>query len=346
MCAKNKEILERIAELADNGVFEIWYPGILNDNENRERTDIYIPYMMNDALECYFILKNAVLVGKQLADQKQYTTVEIHTEGERYVLVAKQGKENVFTVFFQDVVMEKKYYRFDSICHFWEPGQEQWSQLVYIIGTMYDKYAFLGEKACNEEEKDLLDLIEFAPFRYHAPAKQLFEELYDNTKKGTQKMLELSQKAGDFGYYVAVKLYQLFPCEWLAGRLSRMLTKPQRYGLYCYIYERAVKGASRYPERVYPKETGFDINLMRKNLDERFKKNGFTGQYPDYVRGSLFVRTVEEHPFTVMDWEDFTLQQTLMVSECTGKYKGINMGFFNGKNLKGYYCSADELLEG
>lgn len=348
-----KEIFSRIKELAENGVFEIWYPGMQNGSHNQECSEIYIPYMMNDALECYIVLKDAVLVGEQMADKKQYTEVEIHNEGERSALVVKQGDENTFTVFFHDAVMEKKYYRFDSICHFWESGQEQWSQLVYIVGTMYDKFAFLGEESCNQEERAILELIEFAPFRYLAPAKQLFEELYETTKAGSRKMLELAKEAGDFRYYWAVKFYLIFPLERIAKILSGMLTRPARYRLYRHIYKRAVKGASAYPERVYDKElkneikenTNYNITAMRENLDERFRRNGFSGCYPDYVKDNLYVRVVEEHPFTIMDWEDVTLKQTLMVSECNGKYKGINMGFFDGKKLRGYYCSADELLK-
>lgn len=336
------ELFEKIKELADEGVFEIWHPKEWDGN-------IYIPYMMNDALECYIILKDAVLVGEQIADKKRETTVDIHKEDGRFALVARQGDGNTFTVFFTDAIMEKKYYRFDTICHFWEPGQEQWSQLVYIIGTMFDKYAFLGEESCNEEEKELLDLIEFAPFRYHAPAKQLFEELYDNTSKGVKKMLELAKEAGDFGYGVMVRLYRTFPTERMARHLSKMLTKPKRYALYQHIYERAKNAASAYPERVYSRknsktEQGYDIETMRKDMDEQFHQNGFEGMYPDYVKGNQYVRVVEEHPFTIMDWDDFILKQTLMVSECMGKHKGINMGFFRGKKLRGYFCKPDEFF--
>lgn len=347
MCANSSrisEVFEKIKELAEEGVFEIWHPREWDGS-------IYIPYMMNDALECYIILKKAVLVGEQIADRKHQTMVDVHEEDGRFALVARQGDENTFTVFFEDAVMEKKYYRFDTICHFWEPGQEQWSQLVYIIGTMFDKYAFLGEESCNEGEQELIHLIEFAPFRYHAPAKQLFEELYDNTDRGAKKMLELTKEAGDFWYGIMVRFYRIFPTEKLARYLSRLLTKPQRYALYELIYKRAKSAASAYSERVYAKknsesENDNNIAVMRKKLNKRFLENGFEGSYPDYVKGNQYVRVVEEHPFTIMDWDDFVLKQTLMVSECNGKHKGINMGFFTGKKLRGYFCKPEEFFKG
>lgn len=351
MCVKN-DIFCKINELTEHGVFEIWYAGIedesgkapLEQEKDGVIRDIFIPYMMNDALECYIVLKNAVLVGVQINENKHATSVSIHKEGERFVLVAKQGEENTFTIFFADAVLEKKYYEFGKICHFWEKGQEQWSQLVYIIGTMFDKYAFLGAESCNEEEIDLLRLIEFAPFRYHAPAKQLFEELYETTRQGTRKMMELAKEAKDFTYYLATGVYLVFQWEWVAQRLSKMLTKPARYKLYQHIYKRAISAASMYPKRVYSDDLGQEINKRRTELDRRFRENGFEGCYPDYIRLNTYVRVVEEHPFTLMDWEHITFKQMLMVSECSGRYKGINMGFFVDKSLKSYCCGVEEFL--
>ncbi len=337
MSAKNN-IFAMIEEVAVNGVFEIWYPGI-GDVLPVDGL-IYIPYMMNDALECYIVLENAVLVGRQIADLKEHTNVDIHKEGDRYALVAKQGEDNTFTVFFKAAKLKKKYYRFGQICHFWEKGQEQWGQLVYIIGTMYDKYAFLGDESCNDCEKDLLRLIEFAPFRYHAPAKQLFEDLYETTKDGARKMLEIAENAGDVAFSWAIKLYLLFFNEGMANVLSKMLTRPSRYKLYEYIYKKATQAANMYPERDYGTE--LDLEKMRTQAHTSLVTAGFSGNYPDYVKGNVFVRVVEEHPFTIMDWESVTFRQRLMISECRGRHKGFNMGFFADKKLKGYYCDLND----
>lgn len=337
MSAKSN-IFAMIEEVAENGVFEIWYPGI----GNVEPVDslIYIPYMMNDALECYIVLENAVLVGRQNAELKEQTKVDIHKEGDRYALVAKQGDDNTFTVFFKAAQLKKKYYQFGRICHFWEKGQEQWSQLVYIIGTMYDKYAFLGDESCNDREKELLRLIEFAPFRYHAPAKQLFEDLYETTKDGARKMLEIAESAGDVAFAWAVKFYLLFFNEKMARILSKMLTKPSRYKLYDYIYKKATEAANMYPERDYG--ANLDVKQKREEAHKRLIANGFFGTYPEYIKDNIYIRVVEEHPFTIMDWESVTFRQRLMISECPGRYKGFNMGFFAGRKLKGYYCDIND----
>lgn len=337
MSARNN-IFAKIQEVAENGVFEIWYPGIGNCEPKNGL--IYVPYMMNDALECYIVLSDAVLVGSQIHDLKNHTKIDIHEEDDRYALVAKQGENNTFTVFFSDAQIKTNYYSFGSICHFWEKGQEQWSQLVYIIGTMYDKYAFLGDESCNDREKDLLRLIEFAPFRYHAPAKQLFEDLYETTKLGAKKMLEFAMAAGDNSFARAIKLYLLFFNENMARVLSKMLTKPSRYKLYDYIYKEATQAANMYPAREYGAE--LLVDKMREDAHKRLLAAGFMGSYPEYVKDDIYIRVVEEHPFTIMDWEDVTFRQRLMISECQGQYKGFNMGFFADRKLKGYYCDIND----
>ena len=40
---------------------------------------------------------------------------------------------------------------------------------------------------------------------------------------------------------------------------------------------------------------------------------------------------MEEHPFTIMEWEDYRFRIRLMVSEAEEEHAGINAGFFNGR---------------
>lgn len=344
MNIRRDELEKLILELTDNGVFEIWYPQIGYENRKSRYTgDIYIPYMMNDALECYILLKDAVMTGHPAKrTEDMIIEVSIHMEGERAVLLVSEDEENKYTIFFEDAQLIKKYYEYGGICHFWEPGHIQWSQLVYIIGTMYDKYAFLGDEACNEEEKELKGLIEFAPFRYHAPARKLFEELYETTRRGACKMLKLAVKAKDAGYATAVLMYMLFPAEKLAIILSDMLNRKSRYRLYNYIYERAQIAASGYPERDYGHEMNTFIAEKRKNVDVSLKKQGFCGKYPEYKKSNTYIRVVEEHPFTIMDWEDMEYRQTFLVSEGDGRHCGYNLGFFENSGAVGKVILPDE----
>lgn len=317
-----EQIFNFILELSENGVFEIWSP--------KDSSEVYIPYMMNDALECFIVLEDSVKVGEPREDLKAETKASVHkAEDGRYVLVARQGEENTYTVFFSCGHLEKRYYRFDGICHFWEKGQEHWGQLVYTIGTMFDKYAFLGKESCNRQERYLLALIEYAPFRAYAPAKQLFEELYNTTRRGILRMIAVSVRAGDYFFAIANLPYLVWPNSVMQNFLSKRMRHVRRYGLYTFLYQKTMEAAEKYPERFYGDNT---LLSCRKKLHQHLLQQGYEGNYPDYHNGNRFVRVVEERPFTIMDWEDFVLRQRLMVSECKGRRKGFNLGFFQGAN--------------
>ena len=45
-------------------------------------------------------------------------------------------------------------YRYHEIGHFWRDGAEQWRQLVYMIGTIREKYRFLGEDVYKRQKEN------------------------------------------------------------------------------------------------------------------------------------------------------------------------------------------------
>lgn len=322
MLLKPQELDEKVQELVQQCAFEIWYP-------EGDTSNIFIPYMMNDAIECYIKLESCTLVGHPITEVlKSEIRVCLHPEEQRYTLVVKESETNTYTIFYKQARFFKNYYRFDGICHFWEPGQEQWAQLVYTIGTMYDKYLFLQDEACNELEKELMHLVEFEPFRAYAPAKQLFEELYDNTPEGLLTMKALAREAGDYCFYWGITFYQWTKWQWICQLLKKSMIKSKRYSLYQLINKKTMDAASAYPVKWKQ-----ELEKMRLDLDCRLKEYGFAGTYPDYQNNHIFIRVVEEHPFTIMDWEDITLKQSLMISYCEGRKKGYNLGFFKGKGL-------------
>ena len=74
-------------------------------------------------------------------------------------MVVKQGEDNVFTLWFEEITEQLACYQYHEIGHFWVQGMEQWRQLVYMIGTIYDKYEYLGEEVCTEKELELIPLM-------------------------------------------------------------------------------------------------------------------------------------------------------------------------------------------
>ena len=63
MKLKLEQAFERFKELFEHQAFELC--------RMEESRDFYIPYMMNDALECYLILKNGRITGQYFKDYKE-----------------------------------------------------------------------------------------------------------------------------------------------------------------------------------------------------------------------------------------------------------------------------------
>ena len=191
---------EKLAEVFEYQVFELCVG-----------EEYLIPYMMNDAVENYLILKNGQMIGNYLNDDTLEVTAKLAVEKDRYVLSVRQGEENAFTLYFSEIEERIQCFQYHRIGHFWVKGQEQWRQLVYIIGTIYEKYDYLGEAYCNESEKELLRLVEFPPFRMWSPIHESLEEKYPATYEGVTCMERLAKKAKDTRYLWLVKLYRYFP---------------------------------------------------------------------------------------------------------------------------------------
>lgn len=52
------------------------------------------------------------------------------------------------------------------LLHFWRKGYENLRQLEFRIAVLWDKYEYLGEAVCNEEERKLVQLAYFPPLNY------------------------------------------------------------------------------------------------------------------------------------------------------------------------------------
>lgn len=319
----NEMLAQRLQELIACHAFE------LHINKDKHGTqNIYIPYMMNDALECYFLLENGRITGKYLADFTGETTVKAVCDNTLNVLIFHQGKENVFTLWFEAGYQILNLYRYDQIGHFWVKGEEHWRRLVYIIGTIYDKYEYLGERVCNEQELALLPLMEFAPFRYYSPIHESLDEHYVDTELGLETMMQLAIEAGDREYERLLKWYRRFPIRIVSNALIKSLNSPKRQVLYELIYQKMEAASCKYPSRFYTDEINKQISDMRRKATYELTEKGFSGSYPLFSKGKIQIHAVEEHPFTILDWEHFSFRIQFMVSESPGKSDALHYGFF------------------
>ena len=115
-------------------------------------------------------------------------------------LAKSREKDNVFTLWFEEITEHLACYQYHEIGHFWVQGMEQWRQLVYMIGTIYDKYEYLGEEVCTEKELELIPLMEFAPFRAWSPVGNSLEDWIQTPLPGVETMKKMALLTGEKGF--------------------------------------------------------------------------------------------------------------------------------------------------
>jgi len=329
------QALERLRHVVECQVFELCGPF-----EEHGSICYYVPYMMNDAVENYLILRDCRLVGKFHPDLKERQEAQIAEIKDGYVFSFRQGMENAFTLFFQSIEEKAQYYQYHEIGHFWVKGQEQWRQLVYIIGTLHDKYSFLGEDSCNDKEKKLLHLIEFAPFQYWSPVHGSLEEDYPETEDGICAMEYFAKSVGDTSYQKWIRWYRRFP--WLKKKLAKLLINSERERLYQGIYREIAEASCGYARRTYDDTTKLCIESARRQADDELRRRGYEGTYPEYTKANRKIHVVEEHPFTILEWKHYKFRIHFMVSECKCmKGEQLNSGFFKGFGRKGWIETYD-----
>lgn len=375
---------QKLAEIFQHQVFELCQWKTV-ENEKREtveearkeiagetENDYYIPYMMNDALECYLILKNCHMTGEYIPpdenegredlgeDFENHTTGELIQEENRQGLIVRQGQQNTFTLWFSELQEEMNCYQYHRIGHFWVSGQEQWRRLVYMVGTIYDKYLYMvpsmgawSETVCNAQEQELLKLMEFPPFRRWSPIGTSLESAYPSTLEGILCMKQFAKEAGDSTYEKWLSFYEKqfrsrekasqpsrffrnMVIHLLKRGLTQALLSPKREALYERIHQKINEASQLYQERHYPALLEQEIQQKRENVHKALIKEGFQGNYPCYKKENQQIYAVEEHPFTILEAETFKFRIHLMVSQTGKNGESMQSGFFRGRGNKGY----------
>lgn len=268
--------------------------------------DYLIPYMMNDALEYYLILKNSRKTG-ELQKEEKICSARIIKE-DRYILILRQESGNTCTLMFQELEEHARCYQYHRIGHYWITGQEHWRRLVYMVGTIYDKYEFFQDRFCNEKEKELMHLMEFAPFRYWSPVSESLDGHYSSTEEGLNLMIRLAQEAEDRQYLRLLRWYRYCRIKAAAVYLANTLLQPKHKKLYELINGKVQEASLYYPEREYTAKIQKEMQKMRIAAEQEIKKRGYQGTYPHFYKENEIVLMTEEHPFTIMEWEDYTFR--------------------------------------
>ena len=331
--------LKRLQEVFEHQVFELCGPF-----QTEEGQDYCVPYMMNDALEDYLVLKNCRMVGTYDHSIKAEHTMQVADHENGYVMAVRQGNENAFTLYFETIEEKLNFYQYHEIGHFWVKGQEHWRQLVYIIGTIYDKCQYLGEEACNETELELMNLIEFAPFRAWSPIHEPLDSMYPTTYEGVENARKLAMEAGDMEYVKWISRYERFQGRAFGNVLYKKLLSPKREAFYELIWKKVEEASKPYLKRKYSDNQMKEMQDLRQQIESELHEKGFEGIYPQYTKGNIHVLVTEEHPFTIMEWDHYKFKLQFMVSKCEAPIVNKrNSGFFRGPKRKGWIVKYESI---
>lgn len=335
----NEQLLQYIQELLEHSAFEVQ----MKNSENGT-LDFYVPYIMNDAMECFLVIRNVYLQGEYLSYFYDDTTVELRGTQERPALVFRQGTSNIFTVWYEDCCKTLNCYRYDQIGHFWREGEEQWRRLVYILGTLHDKYKYMGEEVCNEEEIELMKLMGFGPLRMFSPLKESIEDIYPDTEEGFQLMMQYAEDAGDKFFMNLLKYYDKFPKKFADKMIYKAMNASGRSELYQLIYKKMEEASKKYPEREYTPEINEYIHGCREKVSSIMADYGFEGTYPLFHYENIQVFAVEEHPFTILEADNYFFRIQFMVSETDDSEHPLNYGFFKKDGNRGFVTETLDFL--
>ncbi len=284
-----KELNSRIDDLRRSNALEISFDSV--DEKGR----LYIPYMMNDTIEDYLVLTGPYV---HFDDAGRIDQVEA------------------------DVCEEyRNCYQYHLIGHFWREGHEDWRRLVNTIGNIYDKHAFIGDSVCNQMEMEILPLMGFAPFRFYSPVDWPLDEMYPDTEAGLETMARLAVEAGDSEFRDMILMYYNHNTPFMMRRLAGELASGRHEGIYRLIERKIYLASTQYEMRNYGLIRNRSISNLRYNVTELMHQRGFEGIYPHFTKGRTEITAYEEHPFTLLEEENFSFGIQLM--ETTYRRDGI-----------------------
>ena len=330
------DIFAKLAQILEEKVLEIW---------KGENGDYYAAYLMNDSVESFLVFSQAHMVGEFQWGLEAVTQAALAVEADSYVLAVQQGGKNSFTIRFKELKFESHLYQYHGIAHVWVRGQEHWRQLVYRLGIVKDKYQFLGADFCNDQEKALLLLLEFAPFRSWICVPWDEGKQFQSSQAGIQAFLELVKETGDEQYERVLESYRKSIGSrkelHLETKLHDMLNQPEHIGIYDRIREKINEASAGYEKRSFGQEADSLIDEKRRAVEEMFWKNGFRGNYPwfqkhnDQMEISCYM--LEEQPFVGAGQKKYRFYYFWSETDDRGKRDRrhyINEGFFAGKGRR------------
>ena len=168
--------------------------------------------------------------------------------------------------------------------------------MVYIAGTLYDKYSYMGDTVCRRRrKKELLPLMEFAPFLFFS-IKESLEEMYTDTLEGVACMKRFALEAGDIRLKNLLGFYEKHPFPRVEKWIQRHMESRAGISLYETLYRKIEAASKVYTVRDYGKEGNEKAEKERQKVTKKLEEKGFTGTYPFFRKGHMQILAMEGTP--------------------------------------------------
>jgi len=304
----SNEVLEKLVQLLEQNQFELIFT----------EQDIRLVYLMNDAVESFLVFQNARMTGKYRDDYDGELEATLEKQGQKFVLIVHQG-DTVVTLFFENLIQENHFYEYGTIAHFWVKKYEYLRQLEYRLAILRDKYDYLGEKSCNEKEKQLAQLVDFPPLNPAVPAKYIVprENPWEPSEDALMVMEELAERAGDRFLKIVLKLYRKYPIPFLAKRIGNMLHR-NRHSKVVDLIDREIQEASKkYPCRYFGRDIELKVHQTMNAVKERQNQLKEKGQQSVILREEPFTTAQDSIAYKIylMIWKQGILNRKVVIEE-------------------------------
>ena len=306
------EVVEKLAQLLEQDQFELIF----------QEAKVRLVYLMNDAVKSFLVFKNVRITGEYNRDYQGELEASLEKQGQKFVLIVRQG-ETVFTLFFDDLVMENHLYEYGTIGHFWVKNYEYLRQMEYRLAILRDKYDYLGEEYCNEKEKRLAQLVDFPPLNYccypAVPEKYIVpkENPWVPTEAALSVMDEFASRAKDRTLGKILRLYREFPVPFIAKRIGNMLHRNSHGRVVDMINEEIRVASKKYPRRNFGRDAECKIQETLHKVQRRQELLKNKGQQSIILREEPFSTAEDsiEYKIYLMIWKKGILNRKVLIEE-------------------------------
>ena len=322
------DTFEMLKRLLSQNEFELLLPEqTAAEAGQRKKEDIRLVYQMNDTIESFLVFKEATMTGTYHKDYEGAIEASFYRDGDDYALVVRQEEEDcVVTILFKTLELETNLYNYGDIAHFWRKGYENLRQLEFRIAVLWDKYEYLGEEVCNDEERKLVELAYFPPLNYTcypAVSKQYIvprDNPWVPSEGAFSLMTEIVEQAGDKKLGKWLRFYQKYPYPLIAKRIAVLLHRNAHAKVADLITERLKKATAGYKNRSFGIKEDEKIRKLLEKAHVRKAELEKAGIHAEVLREEPFTTardTVDYHVY-VLQLKKGILNRKIIIEEISG----------------------------